>query len=367
MAATEHRFSRYADVVAALAEPALVPVPPGAGDAAFPGDGASAPDAVSMPAPGTAAWLRATVARFSAGPTHRRRRAVVEAQLDRLDPDALRRSAARAAASAARAGGAPADARLLAVRVLADALGLPDPDAVAADVRLVAGVYFGGDDEAADAAVARLMAVLLSADEPLLPDIEGYAYASRDDAGLEYDGHCEPAGRVQDDEHAEHAGVAEARLEAAANRIGLLVQACDATGALVDGALRAMRAEGAGHPVEAVLAETLRHDPPVRAMRRRALRATQVGGVRIAAGDTVALDIAAANRDPEVFAHSDVFDPERTAPSLTFGAEPRRCPGRHHGFALAAGILDDARTPKAARGAAACAAATRPNRLAEAA
>jgi cytochrome P450 len=422
MAATEHRFSRYADVVAALADPALAPVPPGvaaqmslsAGAGADPdaradvgGVGVSAGarsdlGAVPTPAPGTAAWLRATVARFSAGPVHRRRRAVVEADLDRLDPDALRRAAARAAASAARTGGAPAEPRLLAVRVLADALGLPDPDAVAADVRLVAGVYFGGDDEAADAAVARLMAVLLSAGEPLLPDIAGYAYGTRDDAALDDGGpprrsgraghvnpaghtgqsrlsghgaragHADPAGHAGrpgpgarvgraesagQPEFSGHVGVAAARLEAAANRIGLLVQACDATGALADKALRAMGEGGSGHPVEAVLAETLRHDPPVRTMRRVALRAAQVGGVRIAAGDSVTLDIAAANRDPEVFAHPDVFAPERTADSLTFGAEPRRCPGRRHALALAAGILDDARAPKPAPS----------NRLAEAA
>lgn len=298
MAAREHRFSRYADVVQALADPALAPVPPQESDAV--------PD---VPAPGTAAWLRATVARFAAGPVHERRRSMVEADLGRLDPDALRRAAAQAAAKAARTGGAPADARLLAVRVLADALGLPDPDAVAADVRLVAGVYFGGDDEAADAAVARLMAVLLSADEPLLPSPEGH----------ESDG----------------------RLEAAANRIGILVQACDATGTLVHSAMYALSGDAGERGVDAMLAETLRRDPPVRTMRRVALQATTIGRAMIAIDDTLTLDIAAAGRDPEV--------PEQPTPALSFGAEPRRCPGWRHAFALAAGILDHSRTVQMSR------------------
>ncbi|WP_084316756.1 cytochrome P450 [Actinospica robiniae] len=298
MAAKEHRFSRYADVVEALADPVLVPIPPRESD-----------EAPEIPAPGTSAWLRATVARFAAGPTHQRRRTTVEADLQRLDPVALRRAATGAAARAARIGGAPADARSLAVRVLAEAYGLPDPDAVAADVRLVAGVYFGGHDEAADAAVARLMAVLISADEPLLPSTE------------------------------EHES--EARLEAAANRIGILVQACDATGTLVDNALRALAEDGGDQEVDEILAETLRYDPPVRTMRRIALQAAAIGGVEVREGDTVTLDIAAANREPEVC--------QQPTGSLTFGADPRHCPGWRHAFALAAGILDLSRAPQMTR------------------
>ncbi|MBR7838768.1 cytochrome P450 [Actinospica durhamensis] len=348
MAAKEHRFSRYADVVAALAEPALVPIPPRARAAATPPGAADTLEPADRP--GTAAWLRATVARFASGPTHQRRRGLVEADLDRLDPAGLRLAATRAAAAAAHTGGAPGDARLLAVRVLADALGLPDPDAVAADVLLVAGVYFGGDEEAADAAVARLMAVLLSADEPLLPGIEGHEHdmwrTGRADGRA-----ARAVGEDGDEPGADADGrVAAARLEAAANRIGLLVQACDATGTLVDHARRAMRAQAGNPEVEAVLAETLRHDPPVRTMRRVALRPVQVGGVALAAGDAVTLDIAAANRDPEVFTRPDTFDLERTMPALTFGADPRRCPGRRHAFALAAGILDHVGNLEAARG-----------------
>lgn len=210
--------------------------------------------------------------------------------------------------------------------MLAEAFGLPDPDAVAADVLLVAGVYLDGDGEAADTAVARLMAVLLSADEPPLPgDMAGH------DDGAPLD-------------------PASARLEAAADRIGLLVQACAATGRLVRSALPALPADAGRHGIEEILAETLRLDPPVRVMHRVARRPTRVGDVGIEAGDTVTLDIAAANRDPEVFTRPDDFEPHRTTPSLTFGSEPRRCRGHRQACALAAGILGYTRTLETARG-----------------
>ncbi|WP_405020678.1 cytochrome P450 [Kitasatospora sp. NBC_00070] len=262
MNTTEHRFDRYTDVRAALADPHLVPLP-------------------AEPGPvGTMAWLRATVARFGSGPEHARRRALVEAELARLDPAELRRSAA---------AGLDGDARVRAVRALAEVLGLAEPDAVAAAVGAAAGTYFGGTDPAADAAVAWLLPRVGGADQ-----------------------------------------------EAAAQRIGLLLQAFEATGTLVDNA----RTAPAGSAVRARLTETLRYDPAVRVMRRVAARPTEVAGVPIAEGDLVLLDLAAANRDPEVFAEPDRFDPLRSGPpALTFGSEPRRCPGREHALALAAGIL----------------------------
>ncbi|MEV6010943.1 cytochrome P450 [Streptomyces sp. NPDC051976] len=287
MTASAHTFHRYADVEAALADPHLVPAPAEDGP------------------PGTTAWLRARVARFSSGAAHARRRALVEAELARLDPVALRRAAAES-----DPGAAGADPRLRAVRALAEGIGLAEPDAVAAAVATVARAYFGTDDPAtrasADAAVAWLLPRVL--DPAQAPEAQG---------------------------------------EAAANRIGLLVQACDATGALVEHAEKA-----AAEPVQAaaLLAETLRHDPPVRTMRRVAARATRVAGVDIAEGDLVLLDIAAANRDPEVFSAPDAFDPQRSAPpALTFGAAPRVCPGRAHALALAAGLLESSKGSRARR------------------
>jgi cytochrome P450 len=277
MTGSVHEFDRYADVNAALADPHLVPLPAGSGPV------------------GSMAWLRATVARFSTGETHARRRALVEADLLRLDPAALRQAAA---------SGPDGDARLLVVRALAEGLGLPEPDAIAQAITVVARAYFGGDDADADAAVAWLLTRV---------------------------------GRP--------AGPAEDLREVAANRIGLLVQACDATGDLIDHARRAADGCPVAYSTEALLAETVRHDPPVRVMRRVAARDTRVAGIEIAEGDLVNLDIAAANRDPEVFGDPATFDLQRSGPpALTFGARPRPCPGRDHALALAAGVLDRTRT-----------------------
>lgn len=115
------------------------------------------------------AWLRASVVRFSDGPAHERRRALVVAELAAVDPRAL----------AEHRGTGP-------VEILAGALGLSvDPE----DVDLVARSYqpHTAVTPEADEAVARLV-----------------------DACGGWD-------------------------ERTANRIGLLVQACAATAALVAG------------------------------------------------------------------------------------------------------------------------------------
>ena len=263
-----HEFSGHADVVAALADPALVPPPP---TETRPG---------ARTTPGTAAWLRANVARFASGPMHARRRGVVEADLAGIDAESLR----LAVHAVATDGDGDGDVRLIAVGALAEALGLAAGHAAARDVVVVAGVYFGGDSAEADAAVARLVDAFLAVD----PDAD---------------------------------------LETVANRIGLLVQACDSTASLV---ARARQRSSPNDDVDALLASTLREDPPVRTMRRVALRDTRVAGIDIAAGDLVTLDIATASLDPDAAA----------SPVLAFGAEPRRCPGSRHAVALAAGILE---------------------------
>ncbi|MFF7994231.1 hypothetical protein ACFZDG_31180 [Kitasatospora xanthocidica] len=286
-------FSRYDDVTAALADPALVPLP-------------AAP--VAPGAPAGVARLRAAVARFSSGEPHARRRALVLADLSRLDPAALR---------VAAAAGFDPDVRLRVVRVLAAALGLADPEAVARDVATVARSYFADapDDPEADAAVARLL--------PAMSGGPGRATGEQPDeeADEETDEEADEETDEQPDEEADE----ETDEEAAANRIGLLVQACDATAALVDRARR----HGDGP------AGVLREDPPVPVMRRLAAQATEVGGVAVPAGAQVVLDIAAAQ----------TAAPDGVA--LTFGARPRICPGRSHALAIAEGILFGASDPAA--------------------
>jgi cytochrome P450 len=239
--------------------------------------------------PSGVAWLRAHVARFSSGPEHRKRRAAAITELDRLDPCVLRRAAntraAHTRATSAPGGGSPVAGDIawsVPVALLAAGLGATDPDGTVADVRTVARSYQPHTEitPEADAAVARLVS----------------AFGGTPD-------------------------------ERTATRIGLLVQACDATATLI----RNAAATGATGPAERVLTETLRHDPPVQATRR----VTPSGG-------TLVLDLAAANRDPAVFPdHPDDFDPDRPAgPHLTFGAGQHACPGTTAALALAAGVLD---------------------------
>jgi hypothetical protein len=178
--------------------------------------------------PGGVAWLRSSVARFSSGTDHQRRRVLAVAELASVDPDSLR-------LRAAERGDGP-------VEVLAEALGLPAD--VADDVAVVAKSYqpHTAITEEADRAVARLV---------------------------------EACGGVAD--------------EAAANRIGLLVQACDATKALVANTV-------AG-----------RTDPPVPLTRRVAPDGTLV---------------------------------EVSLAEVPFGIGPHACPGREHALALAAGLVE---------------------------
>ncbi|MGW0932082.1 isocitrate lyase/phosphoenolpyruvate mutase family protein [Streptomyces sp. NPDC002644] len=324
MTHTTHTFDRAADVHAVLADPALVPDLPA--------------EAGNHRTGGGVARLRAASARFSTGATHRRRRALVEAELARLDPAALHRAAATT-----EAGGG---LRVRVVRALAEAMGLLEPEAVARDVALVAAVWFGGEDPAADAAADAAAARLTARTAP--------------------------------------DGVDASALETTANRIGLLVQACTATATLVEtaaaveasapaaAAREALALETAARETAALetaaletaareaaaleaaareaaaleaapraagtppvpLARVLREAPPVPVLRRVAARATQLGGRAIAEGDVVLLDVATAQR-----AHP--------AP-LTFGVPPRVCPGRSHALALAEGLLGRALTPFAA-------------------
>ncbi|MBB2910533.1 hypothetical protein FHS43_001796 [Streptosporangium becharense] len=292
----------------------------------------------------TVAWLRGAVGRFAEGALHAERRAAVERVLAGLDTAALRAEASRLASAS------DADAGPVLVRVLAVALGVragDGPEAARA-VAAVAPAYLPGPGSVrtgqADEAVARLRRLLGD------PDPQRFAVLA-----------------------------------------GLLAQACQPTAALVRSAL-AVRTGAC--PVEDLLAETSRHDPPVRVLRRVAraldverhagratvpdaashmrmgvgvdigvdtvtdIRADIVTGIGVdtvmgVGGDTgtdaavdamvnVVLDVAAANRDPRVFRDPDAFVPGRAGEHLTFGAGPRACPGRRIALALAAGAVEGA-------------------------
>jgi cytochrome P450 len=277
--------SRHAEVSAVLADPAFVvpPVPPAGARAGID-------------------WLRASVARFSTGPDHEPRRALVVDELDGLPPATARdRARARTSEVLRRAGDDPVDlmgtvARRVPVGVLAEALGLPAE--VTGPVAEVARGYQPGTGSgpATDRAVAGLVELLGGS-----PD------------------------------------------ESTAARIGLLAQACDATAGLIGNAVLAMLRGRLRDPAEAIVAETMRFDPPVLGTRRVALGPASLGGTHLEANTVVRLDFAPANRDPAVFAEPDRFDPARPGRALTLGAGPHRCPGGEHAIAIAAGVLDATR------------------------
>jgi hypothetical protein len=110
--------------------------------------------------------------------------------------------------------------------------------------------------------------------------------------------------------------------------ITLLLQGHAAVEGLIETALK--HAEP-GDDIDALLRETLRQDPPLKATRRLDQRT----------GDEVTIDLMAANRDPEVFQDPGRFDPARgQTPHLTFGHGVRPCPAPAHALALAAGVLE---------------------------
>lgn len=282
--------TRHADVRAALTDPAFrVP-------------------AVDGGPPGTLAWLRATVSRFSPPQRHAERRTVVVNALAPLDPDDLRHDAARLTVAVLDRAGDRVDvmrelARSVPLLALADRLGFADPAAAGTAVAVVASAYHPGVDPAVTTRADRAVAALLA----LAPE-----------------------------------GTPTVR----ANLIGLLVQACDATAGLIGAAVHHLlppagpRASATAGTAD-LLDEVLRLDPPVRATRRVTVETVRLGGQDLPAGSPVLLRFDAANRDPRAFAEPATFQPGRPgAGLLTFGAGERGCPGDRHALALAAGVFE---------------------------
>jgi cytochrome P450 len=78
-----------------------------------------------------------------------------------------------------------------------------------------------------------------------------------------------------------------------------------------------------------VLDESLRLWAPVRTSRRRALAATTIGQVEVAAGDDVIVLLSSANHDESVFDDPTIFDPERDNAKrhVSFGRYTHMCIG----------------------------------------
>jgi len=78
-------------------------------------------------------------------------------------------------------------------------------------------------------------------------------------------------------------------------------------------------------------AETLRHSPPVQMIMRQAAVDVEFHGVKIPAGSTMTLLLAAANRDPRKYTNAEKFDISR--PDLAFD-RAFTAAANHSGFAL---------------------------------
>ena len=80
---------------------------------------------------------------------------------------------------------------------------------------------------------------------------------------------------------------------------------------------------------DSLVAEALRWDPPLHMFERHAKKDSRHFGHDFRRGDTIALLLAAAGRDSQIFADSDQFDPARTDGStgVAFGAGVHYCLG----------------------------------------
>ena len=133
-----------------------------------------------------------------------------------------------------------------------------------------------------------------------------------------------------------------------ANAIGFMTQAYEATAGLIGNTLLALaaRPELAARiatdsgPLDDVLREVLRHDPPVQNTRRFVAADGVVAGRRMAAGDTILVVLAAANHDAAANPAPERFDVARERRrTFTFGAGPHACPGEQLAITVArAGI-----------------------------
>ena len=82
--------------------------------------------------------------------------------------------------------------------------------------------------------------------------------------------------------------------------------------------------------IPGIVHESLRMEPPVSVLPRLAVDGGEVAGVEVPPMGLVLCGIASANRDEDVFAQPDRFDPDRAEQEiLTFGFGAKYCPGTH--------------------------------------
>ena len=82
--------------------------------------------------------------------------------------------------------------------------------------------------------------------------------------------------------------------------------------------------------IEAAVEEVLRYDSPVLNSSRIANRDIEIEGCPVGKGECLHVSLAAANRDPAVYANPDSFDIEREpVPHQAFGGGRHFCLGAH--------------------------------------
>jgi cytochrome P450 len=128
-----------------------------------------------------------------------------------------------------------------------------------------------------------------------------------------------------------------------ANLVGLLSQTCDATAGLLGNSLIAVMREPSlpQGGLQAIVEETARHDPSVHNTRRFVAEPVTIADTPLAAGDTVLLVLAAANRDPALNPEPERFSLVRARRRmLGFGHGVHACPGQALACTLAAAGLE---------------------------
>ncbi len=128
---------------------------------------------------------------------------------------------------------------------------------------------------------------------------------------------------------------------ALANAVGMLTQTRDATAALINATLLALRRRPElSLDVPGLLAEVARFDAPVQNTRRFLAEPARLAGVDLPARARVLVLLASANRDPSVNPDPHLFWPGRLAPQLfTFGVGTHACPGARLAVAIAYGAV----------------------------
>lgn len=134
----------------------------------------------------------------------------------------------------------------------------------------------------------------------------------------------------------------------AANLIGLLSQTCEATAGLIGNTLVMLarrpdlvdRIRHTPALAAALVEEVARYDSPVQNTRRFVAERCMIGNCVLAAGDSVLVLLASANRDRAANPSPDIFLLERAQRRVfSFGSGRHQCPGQRLALSIAAQAL----------------------------